>query len=330
MDQYLHLVIVEHLFRTGQNKVALKLAEEAKLPLSEVGYQKFRTIYDLVGAIHNGHLQPAKAWLQENRDRLGDKVMHYEYAIAKLEFLSSVQQKSRDAKEILNFARKLAPYASEYRSDFEHLMGSLAFLGRSLDETPYTDLILSRTVDVAREDDSMEVDDESQTQLMFCEEQDYIMAFNKPLMINYQPSDDFSAPVNGTDLLMRVAAMFHTAACRQLGFSHIDPLFTAFSAGCRVLPKLHELKHAIESISKYSTDANTLPISVKLDPIAYRHNIFHCPVIKEMNHHPVRLFCGHAISRDAFNSLASSERSRIKCPYCPIDTQRNQVKDLKF
>lgn len=58
-------------------------------------------------------------------------------------------------------------------------------------------------------------------------------------------------------------------------------------------------------------------IAVKLDPSAHRHNIFHCPVIKEVISEsndgaigggPVRLTCGHAISRDAFNSLASGDR----------------------
>ncbi|VDP97242.1 unnamed protein product [Trichobilharzia regenti] len=57
---------------------------------------------------------------------------------------------------------------------------------------------------------------------------------------------------------------------------------------------------------------------LKLDPSAHRHNIFHCPVIKEVvsasndgnatSGGPVRLTCGHAISRDAFNSLASGDR----------------------
>uniref|UniRef100_A0A183B132 Ephrin RBD domain-containing protein n=1 Tax=Echinostoma caproni TaxID=27848 RepID=A0A183B132_9TREM len=56
---------------------------------------------------------------------------------------------------------------------------------------------------------------------------------------------------------------------------------------------------------------HALQIAVELDPVAHRHNIFHCPVIKEVttaSNGPVRLTCGHAISRDAFESLPSSDR----------------------
>ena len=66
---------------------------------------------------------------------------------------------------------------------------------------------------------------------------------------------------------------------------------------------------------------------------------------------PVRLVCGHAISKDAMKKLVSHSRrcddnssalinflsylcltlcSRLKCPYCPMEMLEGDVQEIKF
>ncbi|VDM02336.1 unnamed protein product [Schistocephalus solidus] len=228
-------------------------------------------------------------------------------------------------------------------TDFEHVMGSLVFLGHSLKGTPYADLALDIPSCSANSDrhhsassgetQQREGNEErssamsdpsaggvalpllplvglSTGQMDWCHQPSQQEGDEEAVAAAEEEEEDNDTP----NAFVRAAHLFGTVACAQLGLSSIDPLRTAFASGLRVLPKLQSLQRAIAWLTKYSSSdsSNTLPVPVELESIAQRHNIFHCPVIKEvanMTNTPVRLTCGHAISRDAFNSLASSDRS---------------------
>ncbi|KAH8877831.1 E3 ubiquitin-protein ligase [Schistosoma japonicum] len=325
-DDLLRLVIIEHLLREGHESLAVDLMHNFGFTQEEIGLEKFKELSDLVSSTQRGELEPAKKWLSDNREELGDKAKQLEYCLAKLDFLSTIQTEPVNPSEVIQSARQLVPFASDYSSDFEHLMGSLVFIGRSLEDTPYADLALPinptkvspESSQVIKNGNGFTTDDEN----------------------TLSASPITKHKTEGTNALTEAANLFKACCCYHLNLSDTDPLLTAFSSGCRVLTRLHSLQRAIACLSKYSSlDGDMLPIAVKLDPSAHRHNIFHCPVIKEVisdsndggiGGGPVRLTCGHAISRDAFNSLASGDRSRMKCPYCPVETFKNQVLDLIF
>lgn len=42
----------------------------------------------------------------------------------------------------------------------------------------------------------------------------------------------------------------------------------------------------------------------------------------------MRLTCGHVISKDALHKLASG--SKLKCPYCPIEQNPSDAKQIVF
>ncbi|RTG88414.1 uncharacterized protein DC041_0001335 [Schistosoma bovis] len=245
-------------------------------------------------------------WLSNNREELGDKAKQLEYCLAKLDFLSTIQKEPVDPAAVIQSARQLVPFASDYSSDFEHLMGSLVFIGRSLEDTPYADLALP-TSPTKMSSESSQVNKTSED--VFMMDGEYSLSVS-PVTTKHK--------TDGSNALTEAANLFKASCCYHLNLSDTDPLLTAFSSGCRVLTRLHSLQRAIACLSKYSSlDGDMLPIAVKLDPSAHRHNIFHCPVIKEVISEsndgsigggPVRLTCGHAISRDAFNSLASGDR----------------------
>uniref|UniRef100_A0A0X3PD66 Protein RMD5 homolog B n=1 Tax=Schistocephalus solidus TaxID=70667 RepID=A0A0X3PD66_SCHSO len=357
-------IIIEDLIRNGYGPVAIQLAREVGLSEEDIGFKHFCEIGEMVAALRFGKLEPAKSWLAKHCDSLGVKARQLEYVLAKLDFLMRVQQCVDKPTAVLEYMRSFVPYAKEFPADFEHVMGSLVFLGHSLKGTPYADLALNIPSCSANSDrhhsassgetQQREGNEErssamsdpsaggvalpllplvglSTGQMDWCHQPSQQEGDEEAVAAAEEEEEDNDTP----NAFVRAAHLFGTVACAQLGLSSIDPLRTAFASGLRVLPKLQSLQRAIAWLTKYSSSdsSNTLPVPVELESIAQRHNIFHCPVIKEvanMTNTPVRLTCGHAISRDAFNSLASSDRRKVKCPYCPMETYKNQVMDLIF
>ncbi|KAL7063828.1 hypothetical protein AAHC03_05775 [Spirometra sp. Aus1] len=349
-------IIIEDLIRNGYCAVAIQLATEMGLSEEDIGFKHFCEIGEMVAALRFGKLEPAKSWLAKHCDSLGAKARQLEYVLAKLDFLMRVQQCVGKPTAVLECMRSFVPYAKEFPADFEHVMGSLVFLGHSLKGTPYADLALDIPV-CPTHSDRQHSADSAEAQQREEESEEGPSAMSDPsaggVALPLLPlvglstghmdcchqsfsqqqeaeEEEEGGSGGGTpNAFVRAAHLFGTVACAQLGLSSIDPLRTAFASGLRVLPKLQSLQRAIAWLTKYSSSdaSNTLPVPVELESIAQRHNIFHCPVIKEvanMTNTPVRLTCGHAISRDAFNSLASSDRRKVKCPYCPMDTYKNQ------
>ncbi|CDS42225.1 sporulation protein rmd5 [Echinococcus multilocularis] len=347
-DELFAAIIIEELIRSGYGSVAIKLAKEVGFSEEDIGLKHFREVGAMVAALKNGELGPAKEWLATNSESLGPKTKQLEYVLAKLEFLMDVQRCADDPSGVIACLRKIVPYASDFPTDFEHIMGSLVFLGQDLNETPYSDLSLKDPAATATVDNANVKSQFASTGgvhlpilplVSLCageEEAEEEPAVEMTVAGDGTVNDVATIPLNA---FVRAAHLFGTVACAKLSLSSIDPLRTAFASGLQVLPKLHKLQRAFAWLTNYapgnSDGTHTLPISVDLDTVAHRHNIFHCPVIKEVStlaNPAVRLNCGHAISRDAFNSLANSERRsrKIKCPYCPKDTSRDQVMTLYF
>lgn len=77
--------------------------------------------------------------------------------------------------------------------------------------------------------------------------------------------------------------------------------------------------------------------------------MFACPILRQQsteNNPPMRLICGHVISRDALNKLCSGNKyviiycncidsllfyvCRMKCPYCPMEQSPADAKLIYF
>ena len=74
-----------------------------------------------------------------------------------------------------------------------------------------------------------------------------------------------------------------------------------------------------------------LPIEIDVGPNARYHSIFACPILKQQttdNNPPMRLTCGHVISRDALNKLSVGHK--LKCPYCPQEQNPNDARQITF
>ena len=62
-----------------------------------------------------------------------------------------------------------------------------------------------------------------------------------------------------------------------------------------------------------------LPIEIDVGQEHRYHSVFACPILRQQTtdqNPPMKLVCGHVISKDALNKL--SIQNKLKCPYCPL------------
>lgn len=116
--------------------------------------------------------------------------------------------------------------------------------------------------------------------------------------------------------------------------------FFRLTVGAKATPGMLSIKSLLGHSSLLNSDE--LPVSIDIpNPV---HSTFTCPILKTQSSEsnpPVRLGCGHVISRDAVTKLASSRpparsarssrnNNKMKCPYCPEEINTNENKRLYF
>ncbi|CAJ0916322.1 unnamed protein product, partial [Mesorhabditis belari] len=97
--------------------------------------------------------------------------------------------------------------------------------------------------------------------------------------------------------------------------------------GCQAVPALLNLRSVMAPRQDQIFSSDELPIEI---PIEKRyHSTFTCPILRVQTterNPPYRLRCGHVISKDALEKLASNSRhSLLKCPYCPDESSKDQA-----
>lgn len=136
-------------------------------------------------------------------------------------------------------------------------------------------------------------------------------------------------PINWSE----ICDIFTKDACALLGMSVESPLSVAFDAGAIALPALISLRQVILSSSMptvWSTK-DELPIPIYVGRKCQFHSIFACPILRQQSsdsNPPMRLVCGHVVSKDALNKLASG--NKLKCPYCPVEQNPQDARQIQF
>jgi hypothetical protein len=125
-----------------------------------------------------------------------------------------------------------------------------------------------------------------------------------------------------------ISQSFTREFCTLLGLSSTSPLYTALTAGSIALPVLQKYSRIITTTKGQWTSANELPVETPLPPAMLYHSIFVCPVSKEQatdTNFPVMLPCGHVIARESLEMHARG-KTRVKCPYCPIECAAREAR----
>ncbi|XP_063301270.1 E3 ubiquitin-protein transferase RMND5B [Pelobates fuscus] len=130
-----------------------------------------------------------------------------------------------------------------------------------------------------------------------------------------------------------ISEQFTRDACCLLGLSVESPLSVGFASGCVALPVLMNIKAVIEQ-RQYTgvwTHKDELPIEIDLGRKSGYHSVFACPILRQQtsdSNPPIKLVCGHVISRDALNKLING--GKLKCPYCPMEQNPADGKRIIF
>ncbi|XP_068629770.1 E3 ubiquitin-protein transferase RMND5B isoform X2 [Battus philenor] len=129
------------------------------------------------------------------------------------------------------------------------------------------------------------------------------------------------------------AELFLREACALLRLAPLSPLAGAVVAGARVLPALHDIRAKMSHqhvAAAWGDDELPLEVELGAEGSGY-HSVFACPILRQQasdQNPPMRLLCGHVISRDALNKLALG--AKLKCPYCPMEQSPSEARQIYF
>ncbi|KRZ84050.1 Protein RMD5 -like protein A, partial [Trichinella sp. T8] len=130
-----------------------------------------------------------------------------------------------------------------------------------------------------------------------------------------------------------VQEMFVKDWCKVYKIPTSNPLGIILEAGTRAVPALLHLNKVMKSgqVMEFFGQVDELPIEVDLNGLPQYHSVFSCPILRQQTSEvnpPVRLVCGHVISKEAMNRLVLHER--LKCPYCPQESTVAKTRILRF
>ena len=135
------------------------------------------------------------------------------------------------------------------------------------------------------------------------------------------------------DMWVDAADSFLTESCDIVGVNKDSSLEIIINSGCYALPALMNLKQIMvkNRVSGVWSGRNELPIEIDLGSEYRYHSTFTCPILKQPStdqNPPVKLKCGHVISKDAMHKLTRG--LMIKCPYCPKESTVSETKKIFF
>lgn len=149
--------------------------------------------------------------------------------------------------------------------------------------------------------------------------------------IEKSPYKSFVQP----ETFIELEYIFISDACVLLNLSNKSAISIAIEAGSKALPSLlniHKmlLKQGIQNIWQLRDE---LPVEIDLGRSLQFHSTFSCPILKQQcteSNPPMRLICGHLISRDALNKLCGNTNGKMKCPYCPQEQVVSEAVQVYF
>lgn len=138
-------------------------------------------------------------------------------------------------------------------------------------------------------------------------------------------------------LLDELCQTFTRDACELHGIAHADPIDIAIKIGCMAIAPLLQIRNAISTrhptSSIWESTREELPVEIPVGRQHQYHPVFACPILRQPSNEsnpPMRLACGHAISKDALDKLSAVSVTQFKCPYCPKQQDPRNAREIYF
>ncbi|PCH38249.1 hypothetical protein WOLCODRAFT_136130 [Wolfiporia cocos MD-104 SS10] len=136
-----------------------------------------------------------------------------------------------------------------------------------------------------------------------------------------------------SDQHSELGSMFAKEFCASLGMSRQVPLRAVGDiGGGGALARIEKGRKIMRERKSEWSRTDELPIEIPLPPENRYHSIFACPVSKEQStesNPPMMMGCGHVITKDSLQKL-SKPGGRVKCPYCPVESQISAALRVHF
>ncbi|KAF9464657.1 ubiquitin-protein ligase E3 [Collybia nuda] len=143
------------------------------------------------------------------------------------------------------------------------------------------------------------------------------------------PYSDLASPSLHFDL----EPLFAKEYCASLGMSRQVPLRVVGDiGGGGALARIEKGRKVMRERKSEWSQTDELPIEIPLPAENRYHSIFACPVSKEQateTNPPMMMTCGHVITKDSLHKL-SKPGGRVKCPYCPAESQLGSALRVYF
>uniref|UniRef100_A0AC11DGP7 Required for meiotic nuclear division 5 homolog B n=1 Tax=Ovis aries TaxID=9940 RepID=A0AC11DGP7_SHEEP len=309
-QQTLQMAILEHLYQQGMLSVAEELCQESTLNVDLDFKQPFLELNRILEALHEQDLGPALEWAVSHRQRLLELNSSLEFKLHRLQFIRLLAGGPEKQLEALSYARHFQPFAHVHQREIQVMMGSLVYLQLGLEKSPYCHLL-----DNSHWAEICETFTRDACSLLG-------LSVESPLSVSFA-SGCVALPV-----LMNIKAVMEQRQCSGV-WSHKDELPVRPSVG----GGRHSLKHWGGQRHRKGDSPHCWPpqIEIELGMKCWYHSVFACPILRQQtsdSNPPIKLICGHVISRDALNKLING--GKLKCPYCPMEQNPADGKRIIF
>ncbi|XP_060844989.1 E3 ubiquitin-protein ligase RMND5A-like [Rhopalosiphum padi] len=335
---FLNYIICQHFYRQGDLDIADELVMESGINMEPSIREPFAKLKHIKESLINKNIYPALEWAKENRAVL-DTQMYPPYPLVKrissasnlpiripyhakrTKFSGGIMKPRPKTKKIkrMELAKKILQqfYKSSALEFKLHQLAFLSIIQKGVEHQ-------TEAVTYARANFSQFVDRyEKEIQTMMG------MLLFVPQGVNNSPYSEMVQE----NLWDEVIELFTRDACTLLGLSFDSLLNVSVNAGCAALPALLNIKHVMtqRKVNDIWKGKDELPIEIDLDTEHRYHSMFACPILRQQSsdtNPPMRLICGHIISKDALNKLGHS--TKLKCPYCPMEQSTSEAKHICF